>query len=475
MKQTLSIQSLIQNANVGFGTSGVRGLVTDMTDTLCYAYTKAFLQDVVGKVGPLVLGHDLRTSSPRMASACAAAMQDLGHTVIFAGALPTPALAHYASRLNAPCMVVTGSHIPFDRNGLKFFTAAGEISKEDEGLIRTAWVSIPSEIKPLNLSLVDTEARIAFVQRYLDFFGSNALAGMRVAVYEHSSVARDVLREILSGLGAEILSLGRTDKFVPIDTEAVRAEDTAQAKLWAKEHVFDAIVSTDGDGDRPMIGDENGLWFRGDMVGLLCAKYLAAEVVVTPISSNTAVEGCGGFSEIKRTRIGSPYVIAGMAQADSSLRTVGYEANGGFLLGSDIHRNGHTLTALPTRDAVLPILALLCMAREHDVALSKLSENLPARFTASDRLQNFSNEKSASLIKQFSQNLILAGSTLAPDAGEVIAVNRVDGLRLNFTNGDIVHLRSSGNAPELRCYAEANTELRAQALCSQALQAISRA
>jgi phosphomannomutase len=334
---------------------------------------------------------------------------------------------------------------------------------------------MPSEIKPFNLRSVDNSARIAFVQRYLDFFGGNALAGMRVAVYEHSSVARDVLREILLGLGAEVLSLGRTDTFVPIDTEAVRAEDAAQAKLWANEHVFDAIVSTDGDGDRPLIGDENGLWVRGDMVGLLCAKYLAAEVVVTPISSNTAVEACGWFSKIKRTRIGSPYVIAGMAQADSSLRTIGYEANGGFLLGSDIHRNGHTLTALPTRDAVLPILVLLCMAREQGMALSKLSENLPARFTASDRLQNFSNEESASLIKQFSLNLILAGSTLAPDAGEVIAVNRVDGLRLNFTNGDIVHLRSSGNAPELRCYAEANTELRAQALCSQALQAISRA
>jgi phosphomannomutase len=306
------------------------------------------------------------------------------------------------------------------------------------------------------------------------FFGKAALKNTRVAVYEHSSVARDVLRDILEALGATVLSLGRTDTFVPIDTEAVRTEDVAQAREWAKEHAFDAIISTDGDGDRPLIGDETGKWFRGDMVGVLCAQYLQADTVVTPVSSNTAVEACGWFSKIKRTRIGSPYVIAGMAQADSSLRTVGYEANGGFLLGSDIHRNGHTLTALPTRDAVLPILVLLCMAREQDMVLSKLSENLPARFTASDRLQNFANEKSASLIKQFSQNLILAGSTLAPDAGEVIAVNGVDGLRLNFTNGDIVHLRRSGNAPELRCYTEASTELRAQELCSQALQAISR-
>lgn len=467
---TISIQSLMQTSNVGFGTSGARGLVADMTDSLCYAYTKAFLQDVVSKVGPIVLGHDLRPSSPRMVAACAAAMQDLGYTVIYAGALPTPALSFYARTLNAPCLVITGSHIPFDRNGLKFYRAEGEISKQDEALMRSAVVSMPAEIKSFNLSAVDKKARMAFVQRYLNFFGADALVGMRVAVYEHSSVARDILREILQGLGAEVLSLGRTDTFVPIDTEAVRAEDVAQAKLWANKHEFDAIVSTDGDGDRPLIGDEKGQWLRGDMVGLLCAKYLEADVVVTPVSSNTAVELCGAFSQVKRTRIGSPYVIAGMAQANSSSRVVGFEANGGFLLGSDIPRNGHTLTALPTRDAVLPILALLCMAHEQGLPLSKLSRNLPARFTASDRLQNFANEKSATLITQFCQDLNLAARMLAPDAGNVVAVNTVDGLRIRFASGDIVHLRPSGNAPELRCYAEADIELRAQGLCDGALK-----
>ena len=118
--QTLSIQHLMQSSNVGFGTSGARGLVSDMTDSLCYAYTRAFLQAVVGHAGPVVVGHDLRPSSPRMAAACAAAIRDAGYTVIYAGALPTPALAYYALTLKAPCLVVTGSHKPFDRNGHKF-------------------------------------------------------------------------------------------------------------------------------------------------------------------------------------------------------------------------------------------------------------------------------------------------------------------------------------------------------------------
>ena len=112
-------------SGVCFGTSGVRGLVCDITDTLCYAYCKAFLQEVVDKPGPIILGHDLRPSSPRIAAACATAMRDMGYMAIYAGALPTPALAYYAAQLNVPCLVVTGSHIPFERNGLKFYRANG--------------------------------------------------------------------------------------------------------------------------------------------------------------------------------------------------------------------------------------------------------------------------------------------------------------------------------------------------------------
>ena len=466
---TLSIQSLMQLSNVGFGTSGARGLVINMTDSLCYAYTKAFLQAVVGKAELVVLGHDLRPSSPLIAASCAAAIRDAGYRVIYAGALSTPALAFYALTLKAPCLMVTGSHIPFDRNGLKFYRADGEISKDDERLMRAAVVDVSNAIKPFDLSRVDAHAKNAYVDRYVGFFGETSLKQMRVAVYEHSSVARDALRDILEALGATVLSLGRTDIFVPIDTEAVRPEDVAQAREWAKEHAFDAILSTDGDGDRPLIGDETGEWFRGDMVGVLCAQYLQADTVVTPVSSNTAVELCGAFPEVIRTRIGSPYVIAGMAQAKGQT-VVGYEANGGFLLGSDVLRNNKKLSALPTRDAVLPMLALLCMAREQGVALSKLKLDLPARFTASDRLQHFETEKSARILSQLSQDLSLATASLAPDAGELMHKNEVDGLRLNFKNGDIVHLRPSGNAPELRCYAESDSGLRAQALCDGALK-----
>lgn len=474
---TYAISQLMSESGVKFGTSGARGLVAQMTDAVCYAYTAAFLQATAVGCRQVVLGHDLRPSSPRMSAACAAAVSDAGMEIIYAGALPTPALAFFAASLGAPAVVVTGSHIPFDRNGIKYYRPEGEITKADEQAILSASIQVPDGLSPLRLPEPDGRARRAYIGRYVDFFGAGTLVGRRIAIYEHSSVARDVLAEILAGLGAEVISLGRTDTFVPIDTEAVRAQDVAQAQAWAAEYGFDAILSTDGDADRPLIGDERGHWFRGDMVGILCSQYLHADVVVTPVSSNTAVEKCGLFSKVLRTRIGSPYVIAGMVDCGvngTDKVIVGYEANGGFLLGSDILRDNHSLVALPTRDAVLPMLALLSMAHESGGKLSELPNGLPARFTASDRIQNFAAESSRGLIEHLSTDLAYAAKLLAPDAGGVVDTNVTDGLRVMFATGDIVHLRPSGNAPELRCYAESGTSERAQALCDGCLGRIAQ-
>nr|WP_315427325.1 phosphomannomutase [uncultured Albidiferax sp.] len=458
-------------SGVLFGTSGARGLVAAMSDELCYAYTTAFLQSVAVDAEKVVVGHDLRPSSPRIAAACAAAIRDSGREWVYAGALPTPALAAYAAQLGAPAIVVTGSHIPFDRNGIKFYRADGEISKADEQAMLDAAVSLPASVAPPALPEPNGLARAAYVQRYLDFFAPAALQGLTVAVYEHSSVGRDVLRSILEALGAQVIALGRTDTFVPIDTEAVRPEDVAQARQWAAEYSFDALLSTDGDADRPLIGDESGEWLRGDVVGILCAQYLQAQVVVTPVSSNTAAEKSGAFAHVARTRIGSPYVIAGMdaAVAQGDALVVGYEANGGFLLGSDVVQHGRRLSALPTRDAVLPMLALLCMAQEKRCKLSALTQHLPPRFTASDRLPNFATEKSRTLIQQLLAQPVLLASTLAPQSGNAVQTDQTDGLRVAFESGDIVHLRPSGNAPELRCYAEADTPEHAKLLCDACL------
>ena len=54
------------------------------------------------------------------------------------------------------------------------------------------------------------------------------------------------------------------------------------------------------------------------------------------------------------------------------------------------------------------------------------------------------------------------------------SIDQTDGLRVTFENGDIVHLRPSGNAPELRCYAESNRAELAQALCDACLEKLAK-
>ena len=474
----VSINALMQQNVVGFGTSGARGPVDSLTNEFCYALTLAFMQQVVtsqSRSRQVIIGHDLRPSSPAISAACIAALQATGAEVIYAGALPTPALAWYGQQLHAPVVVVTGSHIPFDRNGIKFYSADGEITKQHEAAIVAAEVDVPEDIPVKALPAVATAVEQSYLDRYLAFFPSDMLQGQRIAIYEHSGVGRDLIARLLKALGADLICLGRTDEFVPIDTEAVSQADVQMARQWAHQHHFDAILSTDGDADRPLIGDEQGNWLRGDLVGLLCSAYLQADTVVTPVSCNTAIEKSGLFKAVIRTRIGSPYVIAGMEQAlaeDEKQIVVGFEANGGYLLGSDVNLDGKTLAKLPTRDALYPMLAVLAMAHQRQLSVSALAADLPARYTASDRIQNYATSQSAALLSRLQADPVAAATMMAPQAGEVIETNQVDGLRLTFANGDIVHLRPSGNAPELRCYAESDSAEAAEQLCQSCLHKV---
>lgn len=311
---------------VAFGTSGVRGLVTEMTDVVCYHFTAAFLMYLQEtqqwqKGQQVLIGGDLRSSTVRIVGACMQACRDLGGEVVYAGLTPSPAVARYGFANGIPSLMVTGSHIPDDRNGIKFNTPTGEILKADESGITRQIVKIPYQLFDSNEMLVHAEplpdvnvnVEAEYVRRYVDFFGL-ALKGMRVGVYQHSSVGRDVIVQVLTSLGAQVTSLGRSERFIPVDTEAIRIEDVALAKEWASSAAFDSIVSADGDADRPLLSDENGQWLRGDILGVLCARFLGCLDVVTPVSSNTAVEKSGWFDSVSRTKIGSPYVIEGMSK-----------------------------------------------------------------------------------------------------------------------------------------------------------------
>lgn len=465
-----SVANIIGASSIKFGTSGARGLVSDFSSDVSAAFAIAFVEALKTQninVERIALGIDRRPSSPDLAASIAGGLQAIGCHVDYYGILPTPALALQSLSEKIPAIMVTGSHIPFDRNGIKFYRPTGEITKLDESLIVSQQALLPA-FNPFLPSESDV-AQTTYIQRYVAPFPKSALQGLRVGVYEHSSAGREISKSILNALGADVVSLGKTDVFVPIDTEAVSEEDQLQAKIWAKEHNLDAIFSTDGDGDRPLISDEHGNWLKGDVVGMLCAKYIAADALSVPVSCNSAIETYTQIP-VTRTKIGSPYVIEAMAKQVSSFKVVaGFEANGGFLCASPFTLNGVPFRELPTRDAVLPLIALLNCTQEKGGTLSQLVDKLPPRFTASDRIQNLPSDLSASLIEVWSFNLETFLETFHLQQS-VLNVCTRDGLRVSLDNGQIVHLRPSGNAPELRCYCESHTQYDADSLLSSMLQ-----
>jgi len=526
-----------------------------MTDLEVYINTRGFLDYLhqIGDVGPgdpIALAQDLRevdpssglSSSPRIALAVTQAIRDAGLSVVNCGKVPTPALAYYAQREDAatskrpmPGIMVTGSHVPADRNGIKFYKQAGEVLKSDEAGILAAVKEVRTGeyAKDESQSAFDTDGKLktapepaavqgvaeaAYLQRYLGLFpDEKPLAGKRVVVYQHSAVGRDLLVRVLESLGATAIAVARSVTFVPVDTEDLREEDERRFRVLASRHSPDAIISTDGDGDRPILVDEHGRFHRGDVLGIITAEFLDAAFAAVPINTTDALDQWVQQSRpamvVAKTRIGSPYVIAAMqrAIAEGTTRVVAWEANGGFLTGTDFTVNGRLLSALATRDAVLPILAALLSAVRRGVPVSQLFDELPQRATCSGLLDDFPQSASQAILARFSpgdaavidavfddstvtvtrvNNDEMAASTPGPLAdellalrqtiqhnfsaadgfGSVVRLNYTDGVRVWFDTGDIIHIRPSGNAPQLRIYAVSDVARRADGIVRLAIR-----
>ena len=537
---------------LAFGTSGLRGLVKDITDLEAYINVKGALRYLLG-IGDIragsrvVIAGDLRPSTERIMRACVQAILDSGCQVENAGKIPTPALvSHAISQQNAGVMV-SGSHIPFDRNGIKINKSGGEVLKSDEaGIIgnveqvraeeyrrnASAWQFDPCGMlkRAPELPPIDGTAEESYVRRYIDCFKRGGLAGLSVLVYQHSAVGRDLLPRILRELGAVVVTAGRSDTFIPIDTENITDEQLERLEEFVRSaenggRPIAAIVSTDGDSDRPLVTavlaanevvlSANRVRFLpGDLLGVVVAEYLRADAAAVPISANDAVERRLRESKIilEKTKIGSPYVVAALnhlCAAGKQQRIVGWEANGGFLTGSDIELNGGVLAALPTRDALLPILANLSAAAEQGLSLAALWDRLPARFGRAGLLDNFPVAASQSILVQLvpavaaievefvgagivvdcsradGSRVALAASAVkdwqrcqsalgrffTTDFGfdDIVRINVLDGVRVYFRNGDIAHIRPSGNAPQLRIYANSDTQARADQIVDYAL------
>lgn len=532
-----------------FGTSGVRAKVEELTDLEVYCLTRGTLAylERIGKVTrdpkpreeiAIPLAGDLRPSTARLLEATAKAITDAGYRVDYGGRIPTPALAYYALKRGIASFVVTGSHIPADRNGQKANRCDGEVSKLDEpGIIAAVEVFRAQEYcRPAGVSMFAPDGSFKpgyrpplppvnpamaedYRVRYRAVFDSDSLKGLRILFFEYSAAGRELLPQILEAAGAQVSRVGRSEAFIPLDTEAVSDVQLGLLQELVKQSgPVDALISSDGDSDRPLVIGVNGAeltFFPGDLLGAVVAEFLQADAAAVPISANPVLEeflelrGIG----LRRTRIGSPYVIEAMQrwQNEGKQRVVAWEANGGFLIGSDVPLGGGVLGALPTRDAALPILCVLAAARRQGLGLAELLARFPPGFGQSDLVDEFPQELSQRIVSHFAPEdhrieelrfengrvVLLDGDgrelgdfpTGSPEAkawfgkkrlleqvfssrfgfAPLAGINVLDGVRCCFENGEVAHIRPSGNAPQLRIYAFAASLARAREIAALAV------
>lgn len=355
---SVAMQDVMKQSGVAFGTSGARGLVSAMTDRVCYVYARSFIKYCEASYKcekNIAIAGDLRPSTGRILQALVKAGQDAGWKVTYCGRIPSPAIALYGLDKSLPTIMVTGSHIPADRNGIKFNHPNGEITKADEQGIVSQSVDFDEALfdaagmlkNAPELPAVETEAEENYCKRYPEFFGEKALQGLTIGVYQHSAVGRDIVVRVLESLGACVKPFGRSDVFVPVDTEAIRPEDEELAREFTHKDYVDAVFSTDGDSDR--------------------------------------------------------------------------------------------LKEFPTE---------ISKAKLAEIREQKLGEKLFGKFAAKP--------------SKFNKG--------APFHGKMVSLNEVDGYRMEFDSGDIVHLRPSGNAPEFRCYVETEGKERSAELLADCLK-----
>ena len=438
------------------------------------------------------------------------------------------------------------------------FDETGSIKKDlsaSQAELIAAAASIMRDLSDINLKAVEM-----YEARYMDAFtnadGTVCFNGEHIGFWQHTAVGRELVPRVMERLGLKVHRKGLTDIWdMAVDTEDIKPNVAAKAKELARETKKEAkdqgsrsiaFATVDGDSDRPGIFTEDGEFIYGDKLDYLACEYLHSQnpdrdmyVVVTASVSEAVIRKIESMStethnvRVIKVPIGSPYVVKKMEDISAENRNaivVGFERNGGFLAQTDIPlKNGKVLRALPTRDALLPLLCALTIAAKEKRTISELvAERFSAEFESyswSGLVDNATNETEyaakwcekytaplgQAIMRDFTppksanaMEIIFDGDTVSYTTfagttvtatpalvdtmkdirtrlkkyfhdglvpANIVRINYIDGVRIYFANNEIIHMRPSGNAPQWRIYAEAATLARTKDLIETRLVA----
>ena len=443
-----------------FGTDGVRGRVGEPPITpelvlkLGWAAGRVLAAGSARDGAPpsVLIGKDTRISGYLLEAALEAGLSAAGVDVYLSGPLPTPAVAYLtrALRLSAG-IVISASHNPFDDNGIKFFSGAGnKLADGVEEAIETAMAS-PLTCAP-SAELGKARRVNDAAGRYIEFCKSTFpsdldLKGWKIVVDCAHGAAYHVAPPVFHELGAEVVAIGVDPDGTNINAGfgATHPKHLQQAVIGNRA---DIGIALDGDGDRLLIVDRDGRKYDGDeLLYVIAQDYRRRGVafggVVGTLMTNLGFEQALAHDGIalERAAVGDRYVLE---QMHARRWQLGGE-NSGHLLLLDKHTTG---------DAIIAALAVLRALIEQQMTLREATAGIelyPQRLINVRVPRGYDWQASAAIRDAQAQTTEALGS-----AGRVL-------------------LRSSGTEPVLRVMVEARdsgiADLHAQTLA----EAIARA
>ncbi|MFR8813088.1 MAG: phosphoglucosamine mutase [Lachnospiraceae bacterium] len=361
-----------------FGTDGVRGvagseltieLATKLGQAGAYVLTKEQAHKPT-----IIVGCDTRISGGMLASALMSGICSVGANAIFAGVMPTPAIAYLTRKHKVDAgVVISASHNPMEFNGIKFFNGDGyklsdALEDEIEALIANDMKDITL---PTGSEIGKIEYRFDLIREYIDFMKKTVpvdLTGMKIVIDCAEGASYKTSVETLRELGAELVAIHTNPDGTNINSNcgSTHMEELQARVVYEKAAVG---LAFDGDADRMLAVDENGKVVDGDEIMAICANYmkekgtLKKDTVVVTVMSNLGFTLMGQERNlhIEKTKVGDRYVLENML------------ANG-YNLGGE--QSGHVifLDDNTTGDGLLSALHLLQVMVDTGKPLSELAQ-----------------------------------------------------------------------------------------------------
>jgi phosphomannomutase len=338
----------------------IRGLVPDQLDAEIASRLGAAFVRVVGAAGgSIVIGRDMRPSSPELVAAFAAGANAQGADVIDIGLASTDELYFASGSLQLPGAMFTASHNPARYNGIKLCRAGAKPVGQDSGLaeIRTlAEQGLPeADGAPGHVEGIDLlPAYAVFLRQLVDLRDIRAL---KLVVDAGNGMGGHTVPSVLGGLPLEVVPLyfELDGTFPNHEANPLDPKNLVDLQAAVREHRADIGVAFDGDADRCFVVDEQGEPVDPSALTALIAVRELAEnpgsAVIHNLITSRAVPQIvaehGGVAV--RTRVGHSYIKATMAETGAIF---GGEHSGHFYFRDFWRADSGMLAALHTLAAV---------------------------------------------------------------------------------------------------------------------------